>query len=910
MGKPEESTTSLLLNPAYSIVVEASAGSGKTWLLTSRIIRLLIAGAKPSEILAITFTRKAAQEMAARLNEWLYQLAIAEDNEVINFLVKRGLSETEAPNALPIARQLYENCLTAKPGITISTFDGWFLQLMQKAPLYSSEWLGFELQPQTSLLQRDAWQRFSRELQQHPQNEETKAFEALLLEIGEFNTKKLLLNFLQRRVEWLAYTQGAHNAVQFALQQLQIALKRDETISTPLTETMFFKKLDEFCECIEKLNITLAQKLRLAISQRAYPMLEETFFTQLMTPRKTILTCAEKSSAVELYRTIYSHLNTLKQQRANESVLRVNQYAMLCGAKLLSEYKNLKLERQVIDFADIEWHTLRLLQDDDHAAYIQAKLDASFRHILLDEFQDANSLQWQILLAWLNAYGADESRPSIFLVGDPKQSIYRFRGAEARLFGIAAEFLKQNFGARYSSNNNTYRNAPRIVDVVNRVFTREQGFTTFISHRSMRQQLTGHVELLPLIELTRGKEASPESSMLRNPLTTPFIEDIDLSTQREAAQLTERICEIVGHWKIYDNQGQLRPARYRDILILVRARTHLSYYEKALREEKIPFFSARKGGLLNTLEVEDVTALLEFLIAPFSDLKLLQVLRSPIFSCSDDDLIQLARISQPTWWQRLLTLTETTNPSLYRAQILLQHWIEQVDHLPTHDLLDRIYHEGEVIERYRAATPPALREQVIANLQAYIELALTIDSGRYPSLPKFIAELSNFRSSDDEDAPEEGLVDYGEDINDVVRIYTIHGAKGLEAPIVWLLDANELPHYSENYGALVDWPPGAEKPGHFSLYTTSQSQQSSLANYFGAEQEYAKREELNLLYVALTRAEQALFVSGRARSIANKKDTQSWYEKLNAALKELDKGDIADIGDINATSATKAGPSF
>jgi ATP-dependent helicase/nuclease subunit A len=274
-------------------------------------------------------------------------------------------------------------------------------------------------------------------------------------------------------------------------------------------------------------------------------------------------------------------------------------------------------------------------------------------------------------------------------------------------------------------------------------------------------------------------------------------------------------------WQIATEDGECRPAEFRDILLLKRSRTRLEIYERALRAARIPYVSSRQGGLLDTLECADLTALLTFLITPFADLHLAQALRSPLFGCSDDDLQRLAKacdsarasarsgsespcgMSEGSWWARLqaLAVRGQGGPALERAAGLLQGWLGLTDTLPVHDLLDRIYFEGELPQRYAAAVPEAMRGGVLANLHAFMELALNVDSGRYPSLPKFINELQQLRRARAEEAPDEGVIG---DAGNAVRILTIHGAKGLEAPIVWLLDAQAARRNDRGQRTLID----------------------------------------------------------------------------------------------------------
>ncbi|MDD5330348.1 MAG: 3'-5' exonuclease, partial [Sulfuricella sp.] len=316
-------------------------------------------------------------------------------------------------------------------------------------------------------------------------------------------------------------------------------------------------------------------------------------------------------------------------------------------------------------------------------------------------------------------------------------------------------------------------------------------------------------------------------------------------------------------------------------------RANLETYERALRLARVPYVSSRQGGLLDTLECGDLIALLTFLITPFADLCLAQALRSPPFGCTDGDLMALAQEADGSWWGRLHAVAgrEGASPALARALALLQGWLALADTLPVHDLLDRIYFEGELPERYDAAVPEAMRGAVQANLHAFMELALNVDSGRYPSLPKFINELHELRRARAEEAPDEGLVG---DAGNAVRILTIHGAKGLEAPIVWLLDAHAAPRNERGYRAVLDWPPESSRPRNFFLYAGKRECARQWQPVFDAEAQLERREDLNLLYVAMTRARQALIVSGCASA---RKVEASWHGKITNAL-----GEAAVIG--------------
>ena len=863
------------LDPGRSVVIEACAGSGKTWLLVSRIVRLLLSGVELPEILAITFTRKAAGEMQDRLRQWLKFLAFSPDPEARAFLRERFLSDREIDALLPRARHLFEDSLSSRMNIT--TFHGWFLDILRQAPL-SSNLAGMTLAESVSSLIEEAWQRFAEDLQSdHPASSH---LQFLFAEYGLHHTRKLLAGFLEKRAEWWVYTGGRKDPAAYALERLRAELDIDpeeDVLEKFRSDSDLFRLLSEYAVLLGKnteSDRAVAVDLEKAISSGLpdFDLVRDMFFTRQgsMRVRKESATQEKRLGSkgqerlLELHNGIGSRLAEINEKILHQRIYRYNQSGLIAGHALLGFYQEIKDERGLIDFTDVEWRTFELLNISEHAEYMQYKLDSRYRHILLDEFQDTNPFQWQILKSWLSASNEAGLRPSVFLVGDPKQSIYRFRGAEARLFDIAADFLEREYGAIRLSQNLSRRSSPAIIECVNRVFP------DFDRHETARD-MPGRVEMIPLAE--DGREEEKIRQGLRNPLVEPQSEIPDERLEAEAKAFASKLKEIVGRYPVKNEDGSIRAARYGDIMVLARKRANLSIYEKALKDLDIPYVGSSRGGLLDTLEATDIVALLAFLIAPFDDLHLAQVLKSPVFGCSEEDLVLLAGMKEGSWWQRMAG--RDRHSSLGSAYGMLLGWMEHAGSLPVHDLLDRIYFEGDLLNRYRDAAPKAMKASVCANLLAFIELALEVDAGRYPSLPKFMAEIAAMRSSDE--APDEGLL--GE-VDDAVRFHTIHGAKGLEAPIVWLLGANaESEAMEEGYRVIVDWPPGGMRPTHFSLHSVKGEKGALRMPYFEAEAMHAAREDENLLYVAITRAAQALFVSG-----APSRASASWYARIHDVI--------------------------
>ncbi|MDD4912621.1 MAG: UvrD-helicase domain-containing protein [Sideroxydans sp.] len=909
-------TNHIALDPRRSVVVEACAGSGKTWLLVSRIVRLLLDGAQPSQILAITFTRKAAQEMQARLQEWLRDLAMKDEQWVRTFFAERGVA-TLSDEQVALARSLYSTVLLAQPAITISTFHGWFMQVMQRAPLNADVMHGSSLLERAGAEQDEAWEELLEQMRKQPDGVDAQHMQWLFDECGLFTTRKLLFNFLGKRAEWWAYTQGQQDVLAFALDTLRNDLAVDLGFDAVADWGMCGNNEETYFAFVRQLasNGTEVQQGKASELERAwtdaeaesrFDAVQPLLFTQAGEPRSFKPTKKQASEAFLITRdALFDTLQEVIDTQAEQQAYRLNEAVLHCGVALLARYQALKVQKQQMDFSDLEWQLCRLLQQSEHAETMQYKLDSRYRHVLLDEFQDTNPLQWQILRAWFDAAVAVESQPTVFVVGDPKQSIYRFRRADARLFGVAREYLQEHFNAETLGNSLTRRNSQPIVDAVNAVFCEQPDGFEFVEHKTHQTELPGCVLVLPLAVADDSAVVGRDSSRLledavgmnpdlRNPLTTPREEAEEGARHIEAVQFADQLKAIVSDWSVSD-EGKVRRATYGDIMVLVRSRTHLAVYEEALRAQHIPFISSRRGGLLDTLEAEDVQALLMFLITPFADLALAQVLRTPIFACSDADLLQLSgfgiqdsgaerstvfsesRIPNPesSWWQRLQHL-DNPSPNLQRAVELLQRWLALADKLPVHDLLDRIYFEGDVIARYSAVLPIAMRAKVTANLHAFMEIALSVDAGRYPSLPRFLQELSELRDSND-DAPDEGKLGTA---GDAVRIYTVHESKGLEAPIVWLLDANAEKKNRDGNDVILDWPTHEPNPLHFSFYTDQASRGKKRAPLFELDAAQQAREEMNLLYVAMTRAQQALIVSGNQGAKETKQLT--WYGRIAA----------------------------
>jgi len=890
-GEPcsPERFVSLAADPSRSVVVEACAGSGKTWLLVSRMLRLLLAGAQPAELLAITFTRKAADEMRDRLLRLLRTLALEKnDEQVILELTQRGLTVQQAHQQLPLARQLYANVLASSHGLSVDTFHSWFIRLLQVAPLAAGVPHGLSVEESIADLREAAWLRFFRSLGR-PENQPLQDALMVVYQIaGDVGGKDLLDEFLDQRAEWEIMCQFGEPQQQL-IELCGTDGERDARLSL-WEEPLLIDLARQAARVLaagtatqQNKAVLLLQAVSAEPSLAAFDDLCDVCLTKENKPRSMNLTNAQRAelSAPDIenfqvsWGTLCEALIRLRARSAEMTVRQLNLAVFVVGAALIEHYQAIKTEQSKMDFGDLELQAWRLLTNAEHAAYLHARIDARYKHILIDEFQDTNPLQWQIVRAWLEAYGQDTQRPSVFIVGDPKQSIYRFRRAEPRVFQ-SARVLLGAYGAVQLRTSVTYRNDNAIVDLLNQTMHQNPLYAPQVT----ASHTAGAVWRLPLSDDEPIAAPPSDRIALRDPLTQAPVEVDDQRREKEAVQVGRALRQARG---AFTYQGQA--LRWSNMMILVRSRTHLRSYERGLRSVGIPFISSRTGGLLDTLEANDLIALLRWLLMPADDLALASILKSPIAACTDQDLIELATDTRHAhWWPRLQQAAseKTGHAALIRLHDLLQRWLSYASYLPVHDLLDRVIHEGQLLQRYAIASPPETRAQVLGNLEAFVALSLALDAGRYPSIARFLEHLRRRQRGSERDAPDEAEVDAA---TDAVRIMTIHAAKGLEAELVALMGTNHSDAGVDRSGVLCDWPQDAPAPMHFSVFGKKAERGLARAALFEQEEKFRQQENWNLLYVAATRARQLLIISG---THSGKNEQQgvaagSWYQRLLSA---------------------------
>ena len=891
--------------------VQASAGSGKTYLLISRIVRLLLSGAEPGNILAITFTRKAANEMQTRLLERLYELATCDESSLKKILTELQLEIT--PALINLSRGLYEKILHSEAPVKTSTFHAFCQELLRRFPMEANISPGFDLLDKTALLYDQAWDALMAEANQKKEAPLAEALQLLFKELGLYNSKQALTNFIEHRSDWWAYTGEEADPVLYAKQKLekQLSIKPD---SNPV-EDLFNKEinitqLNEFhvllCKHDTKKNVEHSEFIYKIIDTKnslsvRFNLFKECFLTKTGTAlkRKESKVAEKKMGAdgqdrfLELHTLLSEQLIETNSQLAAIRTMETSSAWYLAGQHYLEQFQKIKKDQRTLDFNDLEWQTYLLLNKSNNALWVQYKLDQRIEHLLIDEFQDTNPTQWRLILPLLEEMAAseDERQRSVFIVGDQKQSIYRFRRAEPRLFTAAEKWLSDNLGATTCSLSHSWRSSPAVINFINKIFTQDQFkalLPSFIEHNTHREDLSGKVTLLPLSlkEVVEKEDDEGTALVLRNPLNEPREESISQQYFNEGLLIAKQIKELIKQKTAVAKKDGNEAINYNDIIILLRSRTHVADYERALRQTGIPYIGANRGTLLESLEVNDMLDLLQWLILPFDNLSLAGILRSPLFSVSNQDLIAIKQASKGSWLERLehYVQQKPQHASLPRAYQLLIQWQDDASKLPVHDLLDKIYSEANVLARYVAAFPSHLSQRVSANLTRFLELALEMDSGRYPSLSRFSSWLSELRQMENE-APDEPVTPASDETEQRVQILSVHAAKGLEAPVIFLADSANSPANKKAYSTLIDWPAENDRPEYF-LLTAAKNNLDEFSKTCIKEQEFfEQRENANLLYVALTRAKQMLYISG---SEPKSKD-HGWYEKICSAFEYTSK---------------------
>jgi len=888
-------------DPAHSCVVEACAGSGKTWVLVSRMLRALLDGTSPHEILAITFTRAAAGEMRERLDKWLADFSAPRSSheQRVRELVERGVDRARAEALAPELGTLQSRVLAAGRPVEIRTFHGWFAQLMRSAPLALLDRLGVHADAELV----EDWREHQPAVH--------RAFHALLLRDDALRADHAAVTAARGRHQLRVWLDAVWDRrVEFELADeagvLATSVERAEdiwpelaaydhpaeSIATAAWTDRLRQTVRELAAARGKLARDAAGELAAALflaPRERFSAVWTTLFTSTDDKPRAL---AKGLPLVEQVQGELQHLaDQVHQHDSREEHLRM----VRLGRALLAALADYKRAQGLADMADLERVALVLLCDGELSGWVQERLDARVAHLLIDEFQDTSPLQWHALHGWLSGYsgaggGASGQRsPGVFIVGDPKQSIYRFRRAEPRVFEAAARFVREGLGGSVLACDHTRRNAPPVIEAINGVFGAAGALLPgFRRHTTeVGAVVASEVSTLPRIDRPprppsrRGDDATP--LVWRDSLTMPRLVVDEVLREREAEAVAEAVIAEIA-----------TGSRAEEIYVLCRKRQSLRLVAAALERRHVGHSAVEDAMLAETPEAQDLIALLDVLVSNGHDLSLARALRSPLFGASDLDLLAVhARAGQDASWWLALRELEGASPALARARDLLGRWAALVAALPPHDLLDRIIAEGDVHARYAAAVPPEQRAFALDAIDAVLAQSLSLDGGRYATPYAFVRSLKKralkaalpVRAS-------------------TVRLLTVHGAKGLEADTVFVMDTEPERTNPATTTLLVEWPVEAERPTRCAFVYNENRCPPSLRIALDDELRAREREELNGLYVAMSRAKRRLVFSATEPYLVPTGPT--WWSRVVAACPVARQGQGELLFDVPAAAASPA----
>ena len=832
----------LVTDPSRSVVVEACAGSGKTWLLTARIVRSLLSGVGPSEILALTYTKKAAAEMRARVRGVLETLAMCPPKQATEILKSYGLQGPALVAAMARVDSAYEEWLLAEVPATMGTFHSWYTQILSYSPVAAAPLSTLRVTEQASILETTLWRDFLVTASEQPGLELTE----LLRCIGPTALREALSD-VSASWESVLKRVAAEKGPGIEASRQAMRAARDDFLQShaplanglrPALELVIDKPewADLFGQwpCIE--HDTLTSFLLVANGSHGRP--------RMRLKQSRLLNKKDLAQMGDAADQVWATIQMLGHEWAecldrSELVLQSAIHRALCRAALVWIEQSNQWTRQHNEttYDGLEQAALGLI-DSELGPALLGRLDCRYRQILVDEFQDTNPVQWSILLAWLEAHvasgGADADAPRVFIVGDPKQAIYRFRGADPLVFAAASRWLEANFNAVRDATDVTRRCSPQVVDALNRLLLHpavaDSVPARFRPHASHESNLPGWVAVLPVPEKAES-----------------------LPWQEEG----ERIAQALHAFRLSNPWLE-----WSEVRILVRGRTHVRDYERALHRAGIPYRSDREGGLLDQPEVQDLLCICRWLAHPFSNADLAQAMVSPLFGfpLADCEAIATrAMQADSSWWEVLCERVKEPQAAHAERQLhqMLSDWRAQMSLLPVHDLLQRIIADSN-LEARLADYGPSQMAQTRANLEALLAFTLQWDGGRSPSLARFANDMAELARARDGEGPSVGWVAQGPDC---VTIQTIHSAKGLEADLVVLAGLNDKPMNDQGLHWLLDWSEDRRSLRNLFVHSTRHALTDFTAPLWQERDQLIEQEGFNLFYVACTRARRVLLLS-------------------------------------------------
>jgi ATP-dependent helicase/nuclease subunit A len=881
-------------DPATSAWVSANAGTGKTHVLTMRLLRLLLAGTEPTRILALTYTKAAAAEMATRVAAQLADWVTAGDADLGRRLAELLDREPSAAE-LKRARQLFALVIETPGGLKVQTIHAFCERLLQRFPLEAGVPPGFEIlddHTRVALLEEATNQVLTEATTAASGTPLADALATAIAFAAETNFDTYLAEALRERA-WL---------------EAAVRLEEDDGLRLTEAETLYRRLLglgpragleatsEELAGALSKAQLmrlcaVLAEGSRsdqdaserigevLAAPNRAgrIAALSKVFLTGSGERRKSLMTkglAAKHQDAADMLQAAQGRFVALHDERCRLQLMEATLALMRLGHAVMQRYSEVKARHAQLDFDDLVGRAANLLHASGTVDWVLYKLDGGLDHILVDEAQDTSPVQWQVITALADEFfsgaGAREEPRTLFAVGDEKQSIYSFQGAAPKMFAAKGEALsaraeRAGLPWRRVPLTLSFRSVEPLLTAVDAVFAqpdRTPGVgSSPVGHIANRAGHAGLVEVWPTEKYEAPDPAEPWSPLLETAATPAVV------------RLANRIADTIAAWLQTGEMlaSENRPVRAGDILVLVRKRLPFApTLVSALKTRGVPVAGADRLMLTEQIAAQDLMALGDALTLPEDDLALAAVLKSPLFGLDDADLMVLAHEREGSLWERLQA-GHGGAERFAHAAATLRHWRSAAEREPPFEfyagVLDR--------EGGRARMLARLGTEAADTIDEFLNLALAHDDGAPPSLQGFLCRLRQGRREIKRDM-EQG--------RDEVRVMTVHGAKGLEAPIVFLPDTCSTRSARQANSLLMiegrELPSGLPPPFLWPVKGTSKVPTVRAAK---ALIEEAETEERNrLLYVALTRARDRLYVAGFEGSQAP--PANCWYNLIKEGL--------------------------
>ncbi len=897
----------LASDPTASAWVSANAGAGKTHVLKQRVLRILLSGTPPDRILCLTYTKAAAAEMAGRVFKDLSQWAMA-PADVLRGELTKVLARPPTAAECTSARTLFARAIETPGGLKVQTIHAFCERLLQRFPLEANVPPGFTIldDTETARLIRDATDAVLTEAVTDTGGALAAALGKVVAFAAADAFDSVLRNALGER-EWLdamarlivGDAEGHDAARLLYLRALGVRDGIDPSAivreMAGLVPTIALQSAASALAAGGKNDGKLADVLNAAAKAETdgarAELLQQALLTAKLEPRAdTFVSKAVKEAHPDIFAQLARARDKIAELIAEHQGLKVAEASlalMRLADAVMQNYVEAKGLTASLDFDDLINRTANLLSSADAAAWVLLKLDGGLDHILVDEAQDTSPTQWQVIQSLAAEFfpvtGGSAKPRTIFAVGDEKQSIYSFQGAQPAMFAASGAVFKQaaeaaRFALREVPLTLSFRTVEPLLAAVDQVFkhpAETPGLTagaTEIKHVALR---LGQAGCLEIWNTEKPEDVEPADAWL--PLD-------DTAQASPVAQLAERIATTIGGWldrkEMLVSQG--RPIRAGDIIVLLRRRHPFAGpMVAALKNRGINVAGADRLKLTEQIAVQDLIVLGDFLTLPEDDLALATVLKSPLFDLDDNDLLTLAaERKRRTLWSSLLDVAKR-DPRFQPAAATLLRWRGIADQSPPFEfyahVLDRDGGRKQLIER--------LGPEAIETITEFLNLAVQFDEAETPSLTGFLEWLRTGTREVKRD------MEHG---RDEVRVLTIHGAKGLEAPIVFLPDTCASVG-GRQQGRLVELDgsglaEGTAQPIAWPVKGTSGLDAIKAGK---ARAEADDRAEGNrLLYVAMTRARDRLYIAGWEGAKGRAKGC--WYDIVADGLKgHLENGEDA-----------------